>query len=233
VVHTAVGPETDFLVDDAVAAYDRLLSAGAQSIREPFDVQIGKCAVVIDPWGNVITVIDCTKGLLKMDDQKRVIGNIGDSSGPEKFEGAAPPVAPSISEELFEGYGAAFMPDGTPLPYKSYKLTARRTFEGDGIFQFVETKAYPDGSSYQVPFTIDVKGRTFNSRDMGKEISGFSPSNGIVVARQKFPYYEGDFTCHWDANGIRTVHFSKEMVIYEVLKPASGATCSWGEKGQV
>jgi len=76
VLHTKLNPETDFYVDDTSEAYKALLAAGAKSVREPFDVQIGKCAVVKDPWGNTLTIIDCTKGLLKTDRKKNVTGNI-------------------------------------------------------------------------------------------------------------------------------------------------------------
>lgn len=76
VVHTAVGPETDFYVDDVLKAYDILIAAGAKAIRAPFDIQIGRCAVVKDPWGNILTIIDCTKGLLQTDSNKKVIGNV-------------------------------------------------------------------------------------------------------------------------------------------------------------
>jgi len=76
VLHTELSPETDFYVDSATEAYKALLSAGAESVREPFEVQIGKCAVVKDPWGNILTIIDCTKGLLKTDGEKNVTGNM-------------------------------------------------------------------------------------------------------------------------------------------------------------
>ena len=75
VLHTELGPETDILVEDVREAFERMLSAGAKSIREPFAIQIGLCAVLEDPWGNVLVILDLSKGLLKIDQNKNVIGN--------------------------------------------------------------------------------------------------------------------------------------------------------------
>ena len=79
VVHLRLGPETDFLVDDVDAAYQTLLSAGARSIQEPFDIKIGRCACVRDPFGNVLVILDQSKGTLLTDADGRVKGvKIGD-----------------------------------------------------------------------------------------------------------------------------------------------------------
>lgn len=74
VVHTQTGPETDLLVDDVNEAHAKLLSAGATSIVAPFDIAIGRCAVVKDPFGNVLTILDQSKGLLQTDSAKNVTG---------------------------------------------------------------------------------------------------------------------------------------------------------------
>ena len=74
VVHTQTGPETDILVDDVLEAYARLLSAGAVGIVSPFDIAIGRCAVVKDPFGNVLTILDQTKGQLATDAAGSVVG---------------------------------------------------------------------------------------------------------------------------------------------------------------
>lgn len=73
VLSTELGPETDLLVDDVREAFKRLVEAGATVIATPFEIQIGLCAVVKDPWGNILTILDLSKGLLKMDDKKNVI----------------------------------------------------------------------------------------------------------------------------------------------------------------
>ena len=74
VVHTQVGPETDLLVDDVREAHARLLAAGATGIQPPFEIAIGMCAVVKDPFGNVLTILDQSKGQLHTDAAKNVIG---------------------------------------------------------------------------------------------------------------------------------------------------------------
>jgi uncharacterized protein len=75
VLNTEVNQETEFLVDNAKAAFSRLVEAGAKVIREPFEIQVGTCAVVLDPWGNEIVIVDLSKGLLKTDENKNVVGN--------------------------------------------------------------------------------------------------------------------------------------------------------------
>ena len=75
VLHTEIGPETDLLVDDVQAAFSRLVEAGAKVIREPFEIQIGLCARLEDPWGNRVVILDLSKGLLATDENKYVVGN--------------------------------------------------------------------------------------------------------------------------------------------------------------
>ncbi|MEO7259732.1 MAG: VOC family protein [Jatrophihabitantaceae bacterium] len=58
-------PETDLLVEsvqDAVAAITR---AGGTVIAGPDDIAVGKVAVVTDPFGNRLTLVDLTKGRLR------------------------------------------------------------------------------------------------------------------------------------------------------------------------
>jgi predicted enzyme related to lactoylglutathione lyase len=74
VLHRKIGPETDLLVDDADRAFDRFLSAGGESVQPPFDIPIGRCARVRDPFGNIIVMLDQSKGTLAMDELKRVTG---------------------------------------------------------------------------------------------------------------------------------------------------------------
>ena len=69
-------PETDLLVDSADEAARFIVQSGGKVIVPPFDIQIGRCAVVADPWGNVLVLLDGCKGLLKTDTDGNVIGNI-------------------------------------------------------------------------------------------------------------------------------------------------------------
>jgi lactoylglutathione lyase len=76
VLHTEPQPpEIDFKVDSADAAAAHFEEAGGKVIVPPFDIQIGRCAVVRDPWGNQLILLDSSKGLLVTDDEGNVIGN--------------------------------------------------------------------------------------------------------------------------------------------------------------
>jgi predicted enzyme related to lactoylglutathione lyase len=70
--------EVNLLVDSADAAAERFAAAGGRILAPPFDIQIGRCAVVQDPWGNVLVILDGTKGRLATD-----------ADGPRHRRGAA------------------------------------------------------------------------------------------------------------------------------------------------
>jgi predicted enzyme related to lactoylglutathione lyase len=74
VVHLRIGPETDILVDDVDAAFAEFLAAGGTAIQPPFDIAIGRCARVRDPFGNVLVILDQSKGTLTTDHEQNVIG---------------------------------------------------------------------------------------------------------------------------------------------------------------
>ena len=74
VVHLHIGPETDILVDDVEAAVVAFVRAGGEVIERPFDIAIGRCARLGDPFGNVLVILDQSKGRLKTGPYKRVIG---------------------------------------------------------------------------------------------------------------------------------------------------------------
>jgi predicted enzyme related to lactoylglutathione lyase len=54
--------DVTYLVDEVVAAVTTLSAKGCRIVAAPFDVPIGKCAVIIDPFGTPLTLIDMTKG---------------------------------------------------------------------------------------------------------------------------------------------------------------------------
>ena len=68
-------PEIDFKVQSADAATVRFAQVGGKIVVPPFDIQIGRCAVVQDPWGNQFVLLDASKGLLMTDAEGNVIGN--------------------------------------------------------------------------------------------------------------------------------------------------------------
>jgi len=74
VLHTENRPmETDLAVESVPEALARFTAAGGRVLRGPFEIQIGLCAVVSDPWDNVLVILDASKGPLQLDESKRVI----------------------------------------------------------------------------------------------------------------------------------------------------------------
>ena len=69
-------PEIDLKVLSADGAAARFEDAGGKVVVPPFDIQIGRCVVVQDPWGNQIVLLDSSKGLLATDADGYVIGNV-------------------------------------------------------------------------------------------------------------------------------------------------------------
>lgn len=67
--------EIDFLVDSADTAATLIQQAGGQVIVPPCDIQIGRCVVLEDPWGNTLVLLDTSRGLLRTDENGQVIGN--------------------------------------------------------------------------------------------------------------------------------------------------------------
>jgi predicted enzyme related to lactoylglutathione lyase len=67
--------EVDLLVDSADEAARCIEQAGGRVVIPPFDIQIGRCVVLEDPWGNPLVLLDVSKGLLKTDAEGNVIGN--------------------------------------------------------------------------------------------------------------------------------------------------------------
>jgi len=65
--------ETDLTVDSVPEALARFTSAGGKVLAGPFKIQIGLCAVVSDPWDNVLVILDASKGPLQVDKNKRVV----------------------------------------------------------------------------------------------------------------------------------------------------------------
>ena len=67
--------EVDLLVDSADEAAKSVEQAGGKVIVPPFDIQIGRCVVLEDPWGNPLVLLDMSKGPLKTDADGNVIGD--------------------------------------------------------------------------------------------------------------------------------------------------------------
>lgn len=68
------GLEIDFKVEKVEEALKEFVRAGGKIVTGPFDIPIGKCAVVKDPWENQYIILDSSKGLLETNSEKKVIG---------------------------------------------------------------------------------------------------------------------------------------------------------------
>ena len=51
-----------YLVDDVVVAVAHYAAQGCEILVSPFDITIGKCAVIRDPFGTRLCILDTTKG---------------------------------------------------------------------------------------------------------------------------------------------------------------------------
>ncbi len=54
--------EVHYLVDDVIEATAACAAQGCQILVEPFDITIGKCAMIADPFGTRLCILDMTKG---------------------------------------------------------------------------------------------------------------------------------------------------------------------------
>jgi lactoylglutathione lyase len=64
----------DIKVDSVMDAVIAIEKAGGQILYGPFEIRIGKCAVVKDPWDNQYVILDTTKGTYITDQEGNIIG---------------------------------------------------------------------------------------------------------------------------------------------------------------
>jgi len=55
--------EVHYLVDDVVSAVAHYAAEGCDVLVAPFEITVGKCAVIRDPFGTRLCILDLTKGL--------------------------------------------------------------------------------------------------------------------------------------------------------------------------
>jgi len=55
--------EANWLVADVPAAVETLVAAGATSLAPVVDIPVGRVGVVQDPFGNVLVLVDLSKGV--------------------------------------------------------------------------------------------------------------------------------------------------------------------------
>lgn len=63
-----------WLVEDADRAAGVVVEAGGEMRVAPFDIPVGRCAVVADAFGNELVLLDLSKGLYSTDDNGSVTG---------------------------------------------------------------------------------------------------------------------------------------------------------------
>jgi predicted enzyme related to lactoylglutathione lyase len=59
--------EVHYLVDDVIAATQKYVEKGCTIITEPFDIRIGKCVVIQDPFGTRLCILDMSKAAVVPD----------------------------------------------------------------------------------------------------------------------------------------------------------------------
>ena len=70
----------DFKVDSVINSVEKIKNAGGKIIYGPFDIPIGKCAVIQDKWENEYVILDMSKGKYVTDESGNVIGIRGEKS---------------------------------------------------------------------------------------------------------------------------------------------------------
>jgi predicted enzyme related to lactoylglutathione lyase len=69
-------PEIDLKVDQVDEATALIEEAGGKIVAGPFEIKIGQCVVISDPWNNELILLDSSKGLLATNTEGHVIGNL-------------------------------------------------------------------------------------------------------------------------------------------------------------
>jgi predicted enzyme related to lactoylglutathione lyase len=72
VLATQLDYAPNWLVTSADQAAARVTEAGGHIVVEPFDIPVGRVAVVADPFGNTLVLVDLSKGHYVTDD----LGNV-------------------------------------------------------------------------------------------------------------------------------------------------------------
>jgi predicted enzyme related to lactoylglutathione lyase len=81
VLTTQLDYAPNWLVSSADSAATAVQAAGGRVITEPFDIPVGRLAVVADPFDNVLVLIDLSKGRYMTDDTGSVTGVVDAPAG--------------------------------------------------------------------------------------------------------------------------------------------------------
>jgi predicted enzyme related to lactoylglutathione lyase len=79
VLTTEHGYEPNWLVDSADEASESIEAAGGRVLVAPFDIPVGRVAVVADPFDNALVLIDLSKGRYATDEQGTVTAVVEDA----------------------------------------------------------------------------------------------------------------------------------------------------------
>jgi predicted enzyme related to lactoylglutathione lyase len=79
VLTTEHGYEPNWLVDSADDAAASVEAAGGRVLSPPFDIPVGRVAVVADPFDNVLVLIDLSKGRYLTDEHGTVTAVVKDA----------------------------------------------------------------------------------------------------------------------------------------------------------
>ena len=63
--------DVSFKVDSVADSIERVIEAGGKIVEDPFDIPIGKCAIIQDKWENQYVILDMTKGKYVTDEEDR------------------------------------------------------------------------------------------------------------------------------------------------------------------
>ncbi len=74
VLVTDLAYEPNWLVDDVGACVDVFLASGGELVAAPFDIPVGTVAVVRDPFGNALVLVDLSTGTYTTDADGVVTG---------------------------------------------------------------------------------------------------------------------------------------------------------------
>ncbi|KQR16092.1 VOC family protein [Cellulomonas sp. Leaf334] len=74
VLTTTLPYEPTWLVDDVLVAVQEFRSVGGELVSGPEEVPVGRVAVVVDPFGNRLVLLDLSEGRYVTDDDGTVTG---------------------------------------------------------------------------------------------------------------------------------------------------------------
>jgi predicted enzyme related to lactoylglutathione lyase len=79
VLSTELDYAPNWLVASAEQAAREIVQAGGRQIAGPFEIPVGRVAIVADPFGNTLVLLDLSKGRYLTDAEGRVTGITRDS----------------------------------------------------------------------------------------------------------------------------------------------------------